>query len=80
MWIVTPFGNLVNSDHVVAIVLIEDNDTDMWCVESFCSRPDISATIFRGDEVECAQFLETLSKQMEDNTSGFIYAKHLLNE
>ena len=80
MWIVTPFGNLVNGDHVVAIVLIEDDDTDMWCVEAVCSRPDISATIFRGDKVKCAQVLETLSKQMESNTSGFIYAKHLLNE
>ena len=67
MWIVTPFGNLVNSDHVVAIVLIKDDDTDMWSVKSLSSRPDISAVFFRGDQVECAQLLKTLSKQMEAN-------------
>ena len=80
MWIVTPFGNLVNSDHVTAIVLVKDDDTDMWSVKALSARPDISVVFFRGDQVECAQFLETLSKQMEDNTSGFIYVKDLLNE
>ena len=80
MWIITPSGNLINSDHVTAIVLVKDNDTDMWSVKALSSRPDISAVFFRGDQVKCAQFIETLSTQMQANTSGFIYVKDLLNE
>ena len=80
MWIVTPLGNLVNTDHVIVIGLVKDDDTDMWNVEAFCERPDISAVFFRGDRDKCTQLLEILSKQMKSNTSGFIYVKDLLNE
>ncbi len=80
MWIVTPLGNLVNTDHVVAIRHRHNDTTGVWEVRVLCSRPEVSSLIFSGDEASCVQFLETLSKQMESNTSGFIYVKDLLNE
>jgi hypothetical protein len=80
MWIVTQLGNLINTDHVIAIHLAQVDDTDIWKVEALCSRREISARIFSSDQVSCARFLETLSKQMESNTSGVISVKHLLNE
>ena len=78
MWILTQLGNLVNTDHVIAFRLVQVDDTDIWKVEALCSRPNISAEIFSGDQVGCAQALEKLSKYIESSTSGLIDVKCIL--
>ena len=80
MWIVTPAGNLVNTDHVVVILHGYNDEDGVWEVKARCSHIEVSALLFSGDQDSCVQFLETLSKQMESNTSGFISTRDISNE